>query len=193
MSDQTHDERSQAVHLMMRSHDERSRAVQLMERRYQDARGQVLPDCLRIDERLDLAVAIAERAILSGDLLDSASDVRSERQRAVGIMKNTFFGALDLVEEDGESVDERLSEAINGAERDILGEYAPSELWQDPGAAAEVARSLVISTESRRTTDGFESRWICGTCQTHGAWIANVGFRHLHHEHAEEHALGMTS
>lgn len=172
--------------------NESARAAQIVTRRYHDARSRVLdygqgdlyePE---VHEQLDTVVDHIAREMLAM-CARANEDVKTYRNRLVHILRGEFDATWDAVAEDGYEIDEGIMEAINGAERDILGEYTPVELWQDPGAEMEVAENLGISVESRRAAGIFESRWVCTTCQRTGDWTANIGFRGLHLEHARTH------
>ena len=178
---------------------ERQRAVALMKQRYFEARMAVLGegDHEAADPRLTEAIELAERAIL-GD--EPAGDpalpdpVQAERIRAARLMVEMFFAALEVVACDVAEIDERLGEAINGAERDILGEYSPPELLEDPGALIEACEKLGIGVESRRARDGFVQRWVCTTCRRTGDWTTRTyRQRPLDHEHAASHTLAVCS
>lgn len=121
--------------------------------------------------------------------------VRRERERAVALLQARYFDALELVETDGDAVDERLSEAVNGAVRDILGDYAPPELFDDPGALKESVAKLGIGRETRKAGDGsYEERWTCTTCNTAGDWtptrdvVASFAWP-IDHLHARTHTV----
>jgi len=134
------------------------------------------PNSEPLDPRLGEAVEAATVRIRSGS--DEAEPgegnniIRAERQRAADIISGTFFEAWDAVATDGyDDYPEALPESINGAYRDILGEFAPSELFNDPGALIEAVDKLGISTETRQLPNGrHEIRWICTTCGRAGEW-----------------------
>lgn len=178
---------------------ERRRAVALMKQRYFEARMAVLDDGdpAAADPRLTAAIAIAERAILDGDPADGSAlrdPVQAERARAARLMVEMFFAALEVVACDVDEIDERLGEAISGAQRDILGEYSPPELLEEPGALIEACEKLGIDVESRRARDGFVQRWVCMTCRKTGDWtIRTYRQRPLDHEHAASHTLAICS
>lgn len=178
---------------------ERRRAVALMKHRYLEARTAVLDDCDHgaADPRLTDAIERAEGAILDDDPADGSAlhdPVQAERIRAARLMVEMFFAALEVVACDVDEIDERLGEAINGAQRDILGEYSPPELLEEPGALIEACEKLGIGVESRRARDGFEQRWVCSTCRKTGDWTTRTYLqRPLDHEHAASHTLAICS
>ena len=124
---------------------------------------------------------------------------KRERERAAEIINARYFDALLAVETDGEEVGERLSEAINGAVRDILGEYAPPELFDHPGALKEAVARLGIKRELRKLPNGtHEERWVCATCKRAGDWTATrdviaSGAWPIEHLHAREHTVSTGS
>lgn len=178
--------------------NERERATQILMRRYNDARTRVLDyvqDDFRepeVHQRFDAVIDHIVQAIRATSTA-ADEDMKAYRNRLADIMKDHFFVSWNSVAEDGYEVDEQIAEAINGAERDILGEFTPVELWQDPGAEMEAAEKLGISVESRRTPSGYESRWVCTTCRKTGEWTADIGFRRLDLEHARWHVASSGS
>lgn len=122
-----------------------------------------------------------------------------ERERAVEIINARYFDALFAVEADGKEVDERLSEAINRAVRDILGQYASPEQFDDPEALKEAVANLGITREVRKLPNGaYEERWVCATCERAGEWtatrdvIASAAWP-IEHLHARTHTVSRGS
>lgn len=179
---------------MTPANDERQRAVQFLTTRYTRARAEAFDlsiDFHEVYHEFDDAVELAKQAMLAATL---AGNTEADRQRLVHTMKEIFFATLDRVEEDGHDVDERIAKAINGAERDILGEHAPPDLWRDPDAEMESAEKLGITAQSRRMPNGsYERRWVCATCQETGPWVESTFFCVPRLEHASWHTANAGS
>lgn len=156
---------------------ERERAVKLINERWNRAHRDYYdehPNSEPLDPRLGVAVEAATSRIRNGSDEPGDGDkiTRAERQRAADIVSDTFFEAWDVVATDGyDDYPEALPESINGAYRDILGEFAPLRLFNDPGALIEAVEKLGISTETRQLPNGhYEIRWACTTCRRSGEW-----------------------
>jgi hypothetical protein len=98
-----------------------------------------------------------------------------------------------LANKDGyDDYPEALPESINGVYRDILGEYAPAQLFEDPGALIEAKQKLGITQESQQLPNGrYEIRWFCATCGRAGEWVPSRTYfqRPIDDEHAASHTV----
>lgn len=183
---------------------ERNRAIALLNKRWREMCDSY--DATEDEQQRDVSTTLGPVIDAAAEeILNGASDhvaagvpdpTQRERIRATTILKDMFFRAYEQACADSEIdwKDERVPEAINGAERDILGEYVPPELMKDPGALNEAEQNLGITRETRRGPNGFEARWVCATCRTHGEWTTeSLLGEPLTHQHAATHTVGESS